>query len=319
MRTATRAICFDVGARAVKAARVRASGPPEVRAAPIPPGALQDGRIVDRSAVVGVIDALRRELGVRGTARAAILAPACSVSIHALDLDGIGAEQIAEAVRFELSHRLVGDPAETTHDFDVQGGKVVAVSADRSAMLERARLLEDANLVPTLIDVDVLAVANLFEWNEDGIVILTGHEWLSILALRSGVPHLLHTLRRGTGAELEMMLEPGLGDRAAALAGGAEPARADEARALGGAIDRLADGIAEAVRDAVHRGRVEPKRVVMAGGLSVLPGLREGVAERIEYEVERMELSLPAGKGSAAPPMLAPVMGLARRFLEGAR
>ncbi|MAE69105.1 MAG: hypothetical protein CME06_01405 [Gemmatimonadetes bacterium] len=317
MRKATRAICFDVGARAVKAARVRESGPTLVAAAPLPSGSVRDGRIVDRAPVVGAIDSLRRELGARGTSRAAILAPACAVGVHALDLDGIGAEQISEVVRFELSHRIAGDLAAMIHDFDVRGGKVVAISADRSAMLERSRLLEDADLVPVLIDVDVLAVSNLFAWNEDGIVILTGHEWLSILVLRSGIPHMLHTLREGTGAELQSMLEPGLDERAAELAGGAEPARADEARELGRAIDRLADGIAETVRNAVSRGKIEPKRVVMAGGLSLLPGIREGVADRIDHEVERIDLSLPATQKGAAPSMLAPVMGLARRFQEG--
>ncbi len=197
--------------------------------------------------------------------------------------------------------------------FLVVGAGVGGVGGAGAALLERTSVLEDAGLRPCLVDVDVLAVRNLADFDSDGVVVLTGHEWLAILVLREGLPCLLHTARAGTGMELESVLSPKLGERAAELAAGAEPMQPREASELGQAVEGLAQRIAAAVRDALRMARVEPRRALLAGGPSMLHGIREGIAEAIEIDLEP---ALPGGGGEgldAAPAHCAPVLGLARR------
>ena len=174
--------------------------------------------------------------------------------------------------------------------------QVLLVTAKRELVENKLRLLGDAGLSASVVDVDAFALHNAFEVNYPeamtGVVGLVnvGHEVTTINVLDDGVPILTRDLPIGTRRLREdLQRDRGLtADEAGALLQGYDHApelalivesRGEEI-AVG--IERAAAFLAQSSRSA---GRL--RAVYTCGGGSRIPGLTQVLANRLRIPVEQ--------------------------------
>jgi type IV pilus assembly protein PilM len=173
---------------------------------------------------------------------------------------------------------------------------VLLVAAKRELIEQKIRVLTDAGLTPTMVDVDAFALHNAFEVNYpeamQGVVglINIGHEVTNINILEDGVPILTRDITVGTRRFREdLQRERGLTaeDADALLQGYDRSAHLDaviegrgEEIAVG--VERAAAFLASSSRTGAHM-----RAVYTCGGGARIPGITESLANRLRLQVEQ--------------------------------
>jgi type IV pilus assembly protein PilM len=173
---------------------------------------------------------------------------------------------------------------------------VLLVAAKRELVENKLRLLTDAGITPTVVDVDAFALHNAFEVNYPhamrGVVglINIGHEVTNINILDDGVPILTRDLTVGTRRFREdLQRERGLGvNEADSLLQGY-----DRSPHLDAIIDSRGEEIAVGVERAAaflassSRSGSQMRAVYTCGGGARIPGMTEALANRLRLKVEQ--------------------------------
>jgi type IV pilus assembly protein PilM len=172
---------------------------------------------------------------------------------------------------------------------------VLLVAAKRDLIESKMRLLSDAGLSPSIVDVDAFALHNAFELNHpnamNGVVglINIGHEVTNINILDDGVPILTRDITVGTRRFREdLMRERGLGaDEAENLLQGYDRSPHLDA-IIEGRGEEIAVGVerAAAFLSSSSRSGGQMRAVYLCGGGARVPGLAEALGKRLRLSVQ---------------------------------
>jgi type IV pilus assembly protein PilM len=297
---------LDIGSGLIKVAVIDHSKkePELVRVAVVPllADAIVEGEVMDPGIVAEAIQSALAAAGVKGK-NVVTAVGGRDVIIKKIQIERVKEAQARELMRWEAEQHVPFDMESVELDFqilDPDGDglemSVLLVAAKRELVEARLRLLTDAGLSPSTVDVDAFALHNAFEVNYpeamSGVVALVniGHEVTNINILDDGIPILTRDVAVGTRRLREdLQRERGLSQEEAdgLLQGFDRSPHLDavietrgEEIAVG--IERAAAFLASASRSA---GQL--RAVFTCGGGARIPGLTQALQARLRLNVEQ--------------------------------
>jgi type IV pilus assembly protein PilM len=298
-------IGLDIGSGLIKVAVVdHSKKQPElvkVAITPLLADAIVEGEVMDPGIVS---DAVRGALSAAGVKQKSVVTAVGGrdVIIKKIQIERVKEAQARELMRWEAEQHVPFDMESVELDFQIldpdAGGaemQVLLVAAKRELVENKLRILTDAGLTPSLVDVDAFALHNAFELSHPdamtGIVGLVniGHEVTNINILDEGVPILTRDITVGTRRFREdLQRERGLGvDEADQLLQGY-----DRSPHLDAVIESRGEEIAVGVERAAaflassaRTGQI--RAVYTCGGGARIPGLNEALGNRLRIRVEQ--------------------------------
>ena len=299
-------IGLDIGSGLVKVAVIdHGRGEPEltkVAIAPLLADAIVEGEIMDPGIVADTVRAVLAAAGVK--AKSVVTAVGGrDVIVKKIQIDRVKEQQARELIRWEAEQHVPFDMESVELDFqildpDAEGLEmsVLLVAAKRELVESKLRLLADANVSPSMVDVDAFALHNAFEVNYpdamSGVVGLVniGHEVTNINIMDDGVPLLSRDITVGTRRFREdLQRERGLSaDEADALLQGYDRSPHLEA-IIESRGEEIAVGIERAAAFLASSSRNVNKLTAAytCGGGARVPGLTEALAARLGFHVEQ--------------------------------
>jgi type IV pilus assembly protein PilM len=297
---------LDIGSGLVKVAVIdHSKSEPELTRVVITPllaDAIVEGEIMDPGIVAEAITTTLANAGV--TTKEIITAVGGrDVIIKKIQIERVKEAQARELMRWEAEQHVPFDMESVELDFqilDPDGDSpemsVLLVVAKRELVEAKVRVLTDAGLTPTLVDVDAFALHNAFERNYpdamSGVVALVniGHEVTNVNILDEGVPVLTRDITVGTRRFREdLQRDRGLStDDAAALLQGY-----DRSPDLDAVIEGRGEEISVGVERAVaflassSRNAGQLRSVYVCGGGARIPGLTDALGARLRLGVEQ--------------------------------
>jgi type IV pilus assembly protein PilM len=296
---------LDIGSGLIKVAVIDHSrkAPELVRVAiaPLMQDAIVEGEVMDPGIVAEAIQAALTAAGVT-TKNVVIAVGGRDVIIKKIQIERVKEQQVRELLRWEaeqhvpfdvesveLDHQTL-DPSGTGAQMDV-----LLVAAKRELIEGKLRVLTEAGLTASIVDVESFALHNGFEINHpdamSGIVGLLniGHDVTNINILDEGVPILTRDIAVGTRRLREdMMRERGItAEESDKLLQGF-----DRSPHLDAVIETRGEEIALGVDRAVafiqqsSRG-AEIKQIYTCGGGARIPGLNEMLGKRLRMTVQQ--------------------------------
>jgi type IV pilus assembly protein PilM len=297
---------LDIGSGLIKVAVIdHGRGEPEltkVAIAPLLADAIVEGEIMDPGIVADAIRSAMASAGVKGKGIVTAVGGR-DVIIKKIQIDRVKEQQARELIRWEAEQHVPFDMESVELDFqildpDADGLEmsVLLVAAKRDLIEGKLRLLTDADIQPSVVDVDAFALHNAFEVNYpdamSGVVCLVniGHEVTNINILDDGVPLLTRDIAAGTRRFREdLQRERGISaEEADTLLQGY-----DRSPLLQGIIDTRGEEIAVGIERAAaflatsSRSASKLTAAYTCGGGSRVPGLNEALAARLRLPVEQ--------------------------------
>src|SRR3990167_4523424 len=164
---------LDIGSSAVKVVQLRESGTTyrlaALGAASLPPDVIADGTIKDPPTVVDAIRSAVATAGVK-TSGTAIAICGRELIIKKVQIPQVPAKEVHDVVQLEAEHHIPFAIDEVFLDYHTVGQHnaqldLILVAVKKSKVLEYAAVVEEAGLVPAIVDVDSFALGNQFELN----------------------------------------------------------------------------------------------------------------------------------------------------------
>jgi type IV pilus assembly protein PilM len=299
-------IGLDIGSGLIKVAVVdHGRGEPQlvkVAIAPLLADAIVEGEIMDPGIVSDAVRTALAAAGVKGKGVVTAVGGR-DVIIKKIQIDRVKEAQARELIRWEAEQHVPFDMESVELDFQILDPdddglemSVLLVAAKRDLIESKLRLLTDAEVAPSIVDVDAFALHNAFEVNYpdamNGVVCLVniGHEVTNINILDDGVPLLTRDIAVGTRRFREdLQRERGLSaEEADALIQGYD--RSPHLQAVTESRgEEIAVGIerAAAFLASSSRSANKLKATYTCGGGSRVPGLNEALSARLRLPVEQ--------------------------------
>ncbi len=294
---------LDIGSGLIKIAVIdHRKGLPElvkVAITKLQPDAIVEGEVMDPGIVSDAIRAAFDNAKI-SSRRIVTAVGGRDVIIKKIQTERVKEKQARELMRWEAEQH-VPDVESVELDFQIlDSGKtsdemnVLLVAAKRDLVDAKMRILADAGIVPSIVDVDAFALHNAFEVNYPeamkGIVGLVniGNEVTNVNIMDNGVPILTRDLPLGTRRFAEdIQRQHGLSARDAEnLIRGY-----DRSPQLDGVLSVRVEEIAVGVERAAaflasSKNSAALRAVYVCGGGSRTPGLAETLADRLKISVE---------------------------------
>lgn len=294
---------LDVGSGLIKVAVVdHSNGTPDlVRVAitSLPPDAIVEGQVMEPAIVA---DAIRVSLDAAGTKSRHVVTAVGGrdVMIKRIQTERVKDKQALALMRWEAEQH-VPDVESVELDFQIldpawtsDGMSVLLVAARREMIDSKLRILAEAGVTPTIVDVDSFALHNAFEVNYPdamtGVVGLVnvGHEVTNVNILEGGVPLLTRELPLGTrrfSEDLQRRHAVTAKDAEAMIRG------FDRSPTLDAILKQRAEEIAVSVERgaaflSTAKAAARVRAVYLCGGGSRTPGLAEILGTRLSVPVE---------------------------------
>lgn len=297
---------LDIGSGLVKVAVVDHSrGAPElakVAIAPLPPDAIVEGEVMDPAMVA---ETIRGALQSAGTNAKDVVTAVGGrdVIIKKIQTERVKEQQARELMQWEAEQH-VPDVESVELDFQIldpdgppnEEMSVLLVAAKRDLVEAKLRILAEAGVTASIVDVDAFALHNAFELNYPGAMkglvglVNVGHEVTNINILDDGVPVLTRDLAFGTRRLREdLQREHGLSasDAEDLIRG------FDRSTQLDSVTERRTDEIATGLDRAMaflapslKKGDTDIRSIYICGGGARAPGLGESLARRAKKPVE---------------------------------
>ena len=330
---------LDIGSSGVRAVCIKESGGSftltALGMAPLPPDAITDGTIKDAPTVAEAIRTAVSRAGVRGS-DCAIAVCGRELIIKKVQIPEVPAKEVADVVQLEAEHHVPFAIDEVFLDFQSVGQHdgvldLILVAVKKSKVLEYASVVEDAGLVPSIVDVDSFALGNQFELNYPGergetvALIDIGASIMKTNVVRSGstifardIPFGGNNYTQAIAQQLKIPFEQAeaakLGRDVGVRWETVVPALEAVSRELSLEIQRTFDYFASTA-ESERIGKI-----VLAGGCAQLPGLGDylssnwGIPVELTKPFQRIDVDPAyADDVSAAGPALAVAVGLALR------
>ncbi len=294
---------LDIGSGLIKIAVIdHGKGAPElvkVAITKLQPDAIVEGEVMDPGIVSDAVRASLDEANVKSK-HIVTAVGGRDVIIKKIQMERVKEKQARELMRWEAEQH-VPDVESVELDFQILDGpsnsdemSVLLVAAKRDLVDAKLRILEDAGVTPTLVDVDAFALHNAFEVNYPeamkGVVALVnvGHEITNVNIMDDGIPILTRDLPLGTRRFSEdLQRQHGITARDAEnLVRGY-----DRSPQLDGVLEARGEEIAVGVERAAaflttSRSSAQLRAVYICGGGSRTPGLAEILGKRLRISVE---------------------------------
>lgn len=294
---------LDIGSGLIKVAVVdHGNGAPElvkVAITRLPSDAIVEGEVMDPGIVADAIRASLEAASVK-TKHVVAAVGGRDVIIKKIQTERVKEKQARELMRWEAEQH-VPDVESVELDFQIlDPGKasdemsVLLVVAKRDLIDSKLRILAEAGVVPTIIDVDAFALHNAFEVNYPeamtGLVGLVnvGHEVTNVNIMDGGVPLLTRDLPLGTRRFIEdLQRQHGVSAKdAEAMVRGF-----DRSPNLDGVLQLRGEEIAVSVERgaaflSTSKSAAQVRAVYLCGGGSRTPGLAELLGARLGIPVQ---------------------------------
>ena len=330
---------LDIGSSAVKALQLRESGGSFKLAAlgiaPLPPDAIADGTIKDPPTVVEAIKTAASKAGVK-TTETAIAICGRELIIKKVEIPVVPAKDVPDVVQLEAEHHIPFAIEEVFLDYHSVGQHdgvmdLILVAVKKSKVLKYAAVVEEAGLVPVIVDVDSFALGNQFELNfpdersEAVALIDIGASIMKTNVVRGGstifardIPFGGNNYTQAIAQQLKIPFEQAeaakLGRDVGVRWEAVVPALEAVSRELSLEVQRTFDYFASTA-ESERIGKI-----VLAGGCALLPGLNDylssnwGIPVELARPFERIEVDPAfAEEVNTAGPALAVAVGLALR------
>jgi type IV pilus assembly protein PilM len=299
-------IGLDVGSGLIKVAVVdHGPGEPELARVVITPllaDAIVEGEVMDPGIVTDAIRSALEQAGVKSHDVVTAVGGR-DVIIKKIQIERVKDQQARELMRWEAEQHVPFDMESVELDFQIldpdgdgMDMSVLLVAAKRDLIESKIRLLSDAGLKVSVVDVDAFALHNAFEVNHPdamtGVVglINIGHEVTNINILDEGVPILTRDITVGTRRFREdLQRERGLGaEEAESLLQGYDRSPHLDA-VIEGRGEEIAVGVERAAAFLASSSRTgsQMRAVYLCGGGSRVPGLAEALGRRLRLPVEQ--------------------------------
>jgi type IV pilus assembly protein PilM len=298
-------IGLDIGSGLIKVAVIdHGRGDPQlvkVAIAPLLADAIVEGEVMDPGIVADAIRTALAAAGIKGKGVVTAVGGR-DVIIKKIQIDRVKEAQARELIRWEAEQHVPFDMESVELDFQILDPtadglemSVLLVAAKRDLIEGKLRLLTDADVAPSIVDVDAFALHNAFEINYpdamNGVVCLVniGHEVTNINILDDGVPILTRDLPIGTRRLREdLQREHGLSaaDAEALIRGYDRSPQLDSV--IAARTEEIATGLERAIAflSTSLKGDGQMKAVYTCGGGSRTPGLTESLGQRLRKPVE---------------------------------
>jgi type IV pilus assembly protein PilM len=293
---------LDIGSGLIKIAVIdHGKGAPElvkVAITKLQPDAIVEGEVMDPGIVS---DAIRAALDNASVSSKNIVTAVGGrdVIIKKIQTERVKEKQARELMRWEAEQH-VPDVESVELDFQIlDGGRddemnVLLVAAKRDLVDAKMRILADAGVVPTIVDVDAFALHNAFEVNYPeamkGFVALVnvGNEVTNVNIMDNGVPVLTRDLPLGTrrfSEDLQRQHGMTMKDAEALIRGYDRSPQLDSV--LIPRVEEVAVGVERAAGFlSTSKNAPSLRAVYICGGGSRTPGLAEILADRMKIKVE---------------------------------
>jgi type IV pilus assembly protein PilM len=287
---------LDIGSGLVKVAVIDHSRkhPELVKVAVVPllADAIVEGEVMDPGIVAEAIQSALAAAEVKGK-QVVTAVGGRDVIIKKIQIERVKEQQARELMRWEAEQHVPFDMESVELDFQILDPdddgvemSVLLVAAKRELIESKLRVLTDAGLESSMVDVDAFALHNAFEVNYPeamrGIVALVniGHDVTNINILDDGVPILTRDITLGTRRFREdLQRERGIS--------------ADEAQQLLQGYDRSAhlDAVLESrgeeIAVGIERAAASVRAIYTCGGGARIPGLSDALADRLRISVQQ--------------------------------
>lgn len=294
---------LDIGSGLIKIAVIdHGKGAPElvkVAITKLQPDAIVEGEVMDPGIVSDAIRAALDSASVRSK-NIVTAVGGRDVIIKKIQTERVKPRQARELMRWEAEQH-VPDVESVELDFQILDGErasedmnVLLVAAKRDLVDAKLRILADAGVNPTIVDVDAFALHNAFEVNYPeamkGFVGLVniGNEVTNVNIMDNGVPVLTRDLPLGTRRFNEdLQRQHGMAARDAEILIRGYDRSPQLDAVLNARVEEIAVGIERAAGFiAASRTNTQLRAVYICGGGSRTPGLAEILGERLRITVE---------------------------------
>jgi type IV pilus assembly protein PilM len=297
---------LDIGSGLVKVAVVDHSKkqPELVKVAVVPllADAIVEGEVMDPGIVAEAIQSALAAADVK-TKQVVTAVGGRDVIIKKIQIERVKEQQARELMRWEAEQHVPFDMESVELDFQILDPEddgvemsVLLVAAKRELIESKLRVLTDAGLEPSMVDVDAFALHNAFEINYPeamrGIVALVniGHDVTNINILDDGVPILTRDITVGTRRFREdLQRERGISaDEAQQLLQGY-----DRSAHLDAVLESRGEEIAVGIERAAaflassSRSASQVRAIYTCGGGARIPGLSDALADRLRVSVQQ--------------------------------
>jgi type IV pilus assembly protein PilM len=296
---------LDIGSGLIKVAVIDHSGRrPElirVAIAPLVADAIVEGEVMDPAIVAEAIQTAMANAGV-SQKNVTIAVGGRDVIIKKIEIERVKEQQVRELLRWEAEQHVPFDVESVELDHQTLNPKgttpkmdVLLVAAKRELIESKLRVLADAGLTASIVDVEAFALHNGFEMNHPdamtGMVGLLniGHDVTNVNVLEEGVPILTRDVAVGTRRMREdLMRDRGLSQEEAdkLLQGFDKSPHLDAVLESRGS--EIATGVDRAMAFIQQQSRsAEFSQVFTCGGGARIPGLNELLAQRLRKPVQQ--------------------------------
>src|SRR5207244_52932 len=184
------ALGLDIGSSSVKLVQLKEAKRGYILdafgVAPLPPEAIVDGALMNSTAIVDAIRQLLSQYKLKNR-EVAIGVSGHSVIIKKISMPRMTQEELEESIQWEAEQYIPFDVKDVNidtqiltgpNDDETQTGQmdVLLVAAKKDMINDYTTVVQEAGLLPVVVDVDAFAVQNMFSTNydvpADGAVVL---------------------------------------------------------------------------------------------------------------------------------------------------
>jgi type IV pilus assembly protein PilM len=312
-RRAKPLIGIDIGSHAIKLVRFGLTGASyrllDLALLPVPPDTVVDGVIGDIPAVQGLLQHLIALEKITDKDVALALS-GHSVIVKKVQMLRMSEEELGNAMPYEAEQHIPFDVYDVNTDFQILDAadatpsrsaqmEVLLAAAKKGRVDELSQVARGANLSPSVIDVDMLALINAFELNYpeemDGHVVSLVHlgaSMMTVLIVKDGSCIFQRDIALG-GNQYTAALQQALGlshEDAEAMKLGGRPWKDAQADVLTVLRQVTEEVVAELQRSfefyRASAGDDPIEKLYLSGGGSRLRGLSQVLAMRLKFAVE---------------------------------
>ncbi|MDH3216868.1 MAG: type IV pilus assembly protein PilM [Candidatus Krumholzibacteria bacterium] len=270
----------------------------------LPPEAIVEGEIMDRSLVIeGIQDCMTKAGVTRKDVITAVSGRA--VIVKKVVMDKMNPDDAKEAIFWEAEQHVPFDIDDVCLDFQVlkedvgaNQMEILLVAAKKEMVNTHADLIRDAGFNPIIIDVDSFAVQNAYEATSTASgervtgLINIGSDVTNINIVQDNIPLFTRDLSVGSNAFIEAMqrdLGVSFEEAEAMVSGESELENSEKCRGIiDSAAAELSMGIERSLSFLKTAGDAEElDEVVLSGGGARIPWLKENLGEKhgIEFRI----------------------------------
>jgi type IV pilus assembly protein PilM len=338
---------LDIGSSAIKAVELkRAKGELQVAhlgMEPLATDVVVDSMIMDSPSVASAIANIFTENGIKAKAVATSVS-GHSVIVKRIAVPPMREEELAESIHTEAAQHIPFDIGDVNIDYQVLSeddtGRqmdVLLVAVKKDKILNYTNVLSMAGKAPSIVDIDVFALQNCYEYNYDPsptstVALLNlGASVMNIAIVKGSFPLFTRDVSVGGNQytdSLQKELDLSFDDAEAFKLGNKMGTVSEDAKAP--ILQQVSEIIVLEIQKTFDFFRATAagehiERIYMAGGSCKVPGLMEALRQEFALPVEYLnpfqKISYPQDEPAATlieqnPGQLAVAVGLALRSFD---